>query len=177
MKDRSIISNLIENKRFYFIYALILFSTSLILILISGVLQGDALKKMQQDIDIKNETINDKMSALQSVQQINEQLRSDLNSLKNEYRNLFILIGELKNQTESTKTYISVYQTISDAQQFYIEDKINSATDLLLTIKNPEELPEDLLVRYNKMADLLELPHAAKTDEDELSGAAEVINQ
>ncbi|MBE6903634.1 MAG: hypothetical protein E7480_03400 [Ruminococcaceae bacterium] len=133
--------------RHFWLYALILFSFALALMMIGQYLQTQELKQVQSSLQIEEQEGQNKVSALQTVQQLNKELSSQVAQLNEQ-------LAEAKGDIASAQYDISVLEKkieqmslIIEAQNLYYSGKYWDGKQKLKELPE-EEVLEDLVELY-----------------------------
>ena len=131
-----------QNTKFLFIYIAILFSFALVLILFAGLTQNNYAKEIAKNQGIKQNLL--------SLTDQNETLTDSMKKLNSEYDEAKNSIEELNKKIESKDSYISIYDTLIQAQILCDNGRQTEAADLIKGI-DKNVLTEKQLYIYNKI--------------------------
>lgn len=128
----------------FWLYALILFTSALTLIMVSNYLQGKVVTSSRQK-DI---------SALASVQQMNEELTAQVKDLENQLKTKDSDASLIQYNLDKASENIRCLTIINETYSLYISKKRTSAKKKLAEI-DKTTLSAELLPMYNRIYDIL----------------------
>lgn len=153
MENKKIKSNGINIKNFW-VYALILFSVALILIMISNVFQDSYYKQIKAALTVKEQKEIENMSTVDSIQKVNENYKKKIDDYEKETASLTEQ-NELQNgNLLLAEQNVKSLTIINDAQTLYIQKKLTAARKKLSEI-NADTLPNDIALIYDNIYKLL----------------------
>ena len=122
------------NMKNFWVYVVVLFSVTLVLILLASYFQNIALKNLESNYINVIENINNNKSILENIQDINNQLRNKNDSLEEENKRLLVEKSKAIDDFIASSKEKSDLKIINDSLTLYLERRYGAARRKLTLI-------------------------------------------
>lgn len=138
----------------FWVYALVLFSAAIILIMVGQYYQSIEYKKLQLNLQTESQSGKEKASALQNVQDLNESLKKQISTLNEQLEEAKGSVTSAQYDIDTLTKDLSETMTICEAQTLYFSGKYSTGRKKLAEL-NYDTLSENVKALYDAAKKLI----------------------